>query len=118
MTWLAWLPLVLCLLAVSGMGLSAYGSKRWTDATWMLTRMLESARTYATARSAPVARFDSRELEGLPAPVQRYFRAALQQGHPIISALTIEIGGAFNMSATAEQWKRFTSRQRVETRER
>jgi hypothetical protein len=47
--------------------------------------------------------------------VQRYFRAVLKEGQPIVCALTIEMVGAFNMSTAAEQWKPFTSRQRVAT---
>ena len=65
------------------------------------------------------ARFDARfyvnELDGLPAPVQRYFRAVLTDGQPIIAAATIEMIGTINMSATAAQWKPFTSHQRVVT---
>jgi hypothetical protein len=60
-------------------------------------------------------RYDARELEGLPAPVQRYFRAVLKDGQPIITAVTIDMAGRFNMSPTGEQWKPFTSRQRVIT---
>jgi len=67
------------------------------------------------ATSLPT-RYDVRELEGLPAPVQRYFRAVLQDGQPIITAITIDIAGTFNMSPTGEQWKPFTSHQRVVTR--
>ena len=63
-----------------------------------------------------VARYDARELLGLPAPVQRYFRAALTDGQALISAVSIGHAGTFNMSATAEQWKPFTSQQRVITR--
>jgi hypothetical protein len=48
--------------------------------------------------------------------VQRYFRAVLKDGQPIITAVTIDLAGTFNMSPTAEQWKPFTSRQRVTTR--
>jgi len=48
--------------------------------------------------------------------VQRYFRAVLTDGQPIIGAATIEMAGTMNMSATAEQWKPFTSHQRVVTR--
>ena len=48
-------------------------------------------------------------------PVQRYFRAVLKDGQPIIAAATIELGGTINMSATGEQWKPFTSQQRVVT---
>ena len=71
MAWLLWLGLVLCLLAVAAVGLCALGSKRWTDSTRTLTRRLESARVDDKSQSPFPARFDSRELEGLPAPVQR-----------------------------------------------
>ena len=77
MTWLLSLGLVLSLLAVADFGLSVYGSKRWTDTTRTLTRRLEAARIDEKAQSPSRVRFDSRELEGLPAPVQRYFRAVL-----------------------------------------
>ena len=116
MTWLLWLGLVLCLLAVAAVGLSACGSNRWTDATRTLTRRLEAARIDEKVRPPSPALFDSRELEGLPAPVQRYFRAVLKDGQPIIAAVTVELVGTFNLSATGEQWKPFISRQRVVTR--
>jgi hypothetical protein len=103
-------------VVITAVGLSAYGSKQWTDSIRALIRSLEAARIDEQARSASPARFDSRELEGLPAPVQRYFRAVLKEGQPIVSALTIDMAGTFNMSATAAQWKPFTSRQRVVTR--
>jgi hypothetical protein len=61
-------------------------------------------------------RYDSRELEGLPTPVQRYFREVLKEGQPLIAAATVELSGTFNMSASGEQWKPFTSRQMVVTR--
>ena len=116
MPWLLWLGLVLCLLVVAAVGISAYGSKRWTDATLRLTRGLDAARIDARVNPPPPTRYDSRELEGLPAPVQRYFRAVLKEGQPVIAAATVELAGTFNMSATDEQWKPFTSRQRVVTR--
>ena len=47
----------------------------------------------------------ARELEGLPAPVQRYFRAVLTDGQPIIARVTVELAGAFNMSAAGERRK-------------
>jgi hypothetical protein len=120
MTWLLWLGLALCLLAVAvtvaGVGLSIYGSKRWTDTIRTLTGQLESARIDKRAQLPSPARYDARELEGLPAPVQRYFRAVLKHGQPIITAVTIDMAGTFNMSATGEQWKPFTSRQRIAKR--
>jgi hypothetical protein len=116
MTWLVWLVLILCLLAVAAVGLSAYGAKRWTEATRTLTASLEASRIAETLRPASQRRFDARELEGLPAPVQRYFRAVLKEGQPIIAAATVELAGTFNLSATGEQWKPFTSAQRIITR--
>jgi hypothetical protein len=117
MTWLLWLGLVLCILAVAAVGLSAYGERRWADAMQALQGNLEAGRIDGRRNGAtPPARFDARELEGLPAPVQRYFRAVLKDGQPIITAVTIDIAGSFNMSPIGEQWKPFTSRQRVITR--
>ena len=115
MTWPLWLGLLLVFLALTAAGVFAYGSNRWTDAMRVLGRSLEAARTDRKTPSALPAHFDSHELDNLPAPVQRYFRAVLKEGQPIISALTIEMVGTFNMSAAAEHWKPFTSRQRVAT---
>jgi len=116
MTWLLWIGLVLSLLAIAAVGLSAYGTKRWTESMRMLTGRLEAGRINEKVRTPSPARFDSRELEGLPAPVQRYFRAVLKEGQPIIAAVTVELAGTFNLSATEERWKPFTSRQRIVAR--
>lgn len=64
---------------------------------------------------APLS-YDPRELDGLPAPVQRYFRTVLKEGQPFVAAVSIEHTGTFNMSKTGEQWAPFTSTQRVITR--
>ena len=37
----------------------------------------------------------------------------LTDGQPIIAAATIQMTGTMNMSASAEQWKPFSSRQRA-----
>ena len=113
MTWLLWLGLVLCVLAVVAVGLSVFGAKRWTDATQTLTAGLEAARLDEKGRPTFPTRYESRELAGLPAPVQRYFRAVLKEGQPIIAAVTLEHVGTFNLSPTDEQWKPFTSQQRI-----
>jgi hypothetical protein len=68
------------LVALAAAALSAYGSKLWVDRVRALTRQLEVARIDEKHGSGLPARFDSRELEGLPGPVQRYFRAALTEG--------------------------------------
>ena len=117
MTSVLWLGLAVGVLAVAGVaagGLSALGSKRWADRMAALGRGLESDRD-GEAEEPPPPHYDAHELEGLPAPVQCYFRAVLKDGQPIVSAVTIEMAGTINMSATAEQWKPFTSKQRVVT---
>ena len=97
---------VVMALLVSGLG--ALGARRWARATRVIHDRLEALRL----PGAP-ARYDPREIEGLPAPVQRYFRAVLTPGQPMVTALTLEHTGRFNMSPAGEQWKPFTSRQRV-----
>lgn len=116
MTWLPWIGLGLCLVAACALGLAAYGAQRWDSAMLALTQRLDASRPAETARPRPTTRYDSRELDGLPAPVQRYFRAVLKQGQPIIEAVTLEHVGMFNMSSAGEQWKPFASTQRVVTR--
>jgi hypothetical protein len=85
-----------------------YGSRRWESATKEMHAKLEAARR-------PIGRktYSPDELIGLPAPVQKYFRAVLKDGQPIVSAVYVEHSGTFNMSDTGEKWKRFTSTQRV-----
>lgn len=110
MAWMKWLGILLVTLTVLAVGLMAYGSWRWNESTQALLARLEAAR-----EPHAVVRYDARELDGLPAPVQRYFQAALTDGQAIIAAVSIQHAGTFNMSATAEQWKPFTSQQRVIT---
>ena len=115
MTLLLWLGIALGGLVALAMGLGAVGGARWARMIRTHTTQLESGSVDARGRLPSPARFDPRELEGLPAPVQRYFRAVLTDGQPIIAAATLEMAGTINLSATAEQWKPFTSRQRVVT---
>lgn len=85
-----------------------YGSSRWAARTQALRSELVAARVPITARA-----IDFAELEGLPAPVQRFFRAVLKEGGPLIAAVHLRHTGTFNMSEAAEQWKAFTSDQQV-----
>jgi hypothetical protein len=111
MTWIKWLGWAVLLIALAWAALAALGSSRWGAATRALEAQLEAA------RGAPaVKRYDMRELEGLPPPVQRYFRTVLTDGQPIVGAARVDHVGTFNMGETTDQWKPFTSRQRVVTR--
>jgi len=111
--WLiVWSALALVVLAIALIGLVAYGRARWVAATQALLERLEAARLPAKA-----SRYDAREVEGLPAPVQRYFRAVLKDGQAIVTAVTVQHAGTFNVTALGgrERWMAFTSEQRVLT---
>jgi hypothetical protein len=112
MTWLIWLFLVVAALALIFVGLNVVGAMRWTGATQAILARLEAKRLHASPE-----RYDPREIEGLPAPVQRYFSTVLTPGQSIVTAATLEHTGSFNLSPTGEQWKPFTSRQRVIVRQ-
>jgi hypothetical protein len=108
-----WLTVVIIVLALAACVATAaiYGASRWESETRDLRARLEAARVRLQPRV-----FDAHEIETLPAPVQRYFRAALTEGQPLVAAASVEHVGTFSMSETAEQWKPFTSTQRVVTR--
>jgi hypothetical protein len=103
----------LSIVFVAAVALAAavlYGRYRWESGTRELRAGLEAGR-----RPVEPKTFDVHELEGLPAPVQRYFRTALQDAQPMIAAVTVEHAGTFNMGENADNWKKFTSTQRVIT---
>lgn len=110
MKWLTWLGAAIAMVALLFAALSVVGAMRWRGLTDGLYARIEAVR-----ESPTVARYDTRELEGLPTPVQRYFRAALAGGAPIVTAATVEHTGTFNVGEDADQWKPFTSKQRVVT---
>lgn len=115
MVWVEGLLIALAVVAVGVVALGAigaFGASRWAARTQALNERLEAAR-----RPLSPARYDAaRELEGLPAPVQRYFRTVLTDGQPLVAAATVEHRGTFDIGEGAPRWKPFTSRQRVVAR--
>ena len=100
------------LLAALGLlTLPLLGGYRWNRRTREWLVRLESSRESV---QPPTVSFG--ELDGLPSPVQRYFRAALEDGQPFVSAADVEHAGSFNMRQSGERWTPFTSVQRVVTR--
>ncbi len=108
MAWIAWPLLAIAVLAATLLFFVRYGALRWAVSTQDLLYELETAR-----RWTPTRRYDVRELDGLPAPVQRYFRAALKDGQPMVAAVTIEQSGSMDLSRSSTRWRPFTARQRV-----
>ena len=97
-------------IAASMVAALGYGAYRWQAETNAMHARLDAGRLPIR----PTV-YHASELIGLPAPVQRYFRAALTEGQPMIAAVRIAHTGTFNMSLTERQWKPFSSTQRVIT---
>jgi hypothetical protein len=93
-------------------GLNEYGRSRWATATKTLLQNLGAGRMPARALY-----YHASELAGLPAPVQRYFLAVLNDGQKVVKAVTVRHTGTFNVTGleTHERWMPFTSEQYVVT---
>ncbi len=98
---------LLALPAVYGIA-AAYGAAQWAARTRDLRARLDAVRVPVEEQTV-----DFSELEGLPGPVQRYLSAVLTEGQPVVTGVTLQHTGTFNMSATGAQWKPFTSAQWV-----
>lgn len=64
------------------------------------------------------ASYSSLELEGLPEPVQRYFKTVLTKDQSLVRRVRIKHSGTFNMGQADDNWQPFTSEQVVVTRPR
>jgi len=111
MTWWQSTAVAGGMLALAVALLTAIGRDRWRRDTGALLRRLQQQR-----KVPQPMRFDMRELEGLSAPVQRFFRAALSDGAPMVTAVTLIHTGSFNLGEQADRWRPFASTQQVVTR--
>ncbi len=102
---------LLLLLALFTASAFLLGEMKWRGLRTVLRDKMEAARLPA----APQV-YDPREIQGLPAPVQRYFQAALTEGQPMVEAVDVKHEGTFNVSETGKWWRPFKSTQRVVTR--
>jgi hypothetical protein len=108
--WMKWIVLVTVLLiALIGLA-SLYGRYQWRLGTDRLRNQLARGQKNIQPKI-----YDPKELEVLPAPVQRFFRAVLKDGQPIVAAVNLSQRGLFNMSETENKWSPFTATQLVTT---
>jgi uncharacterized protein DUF6920 len=99
----------LALVAVL-IGAWIYRPYRWNAGTQGLRARLGAARVPVRPRT-----IDFCELEGLPAPVGRYFRAVLEEGRPMVAGVRVRHTGTLNMGESTDQWRTFVSDQKVVT---
>lgn len=108
--WMKWIAIIGVLIIVS-FGIAAiYGSYRWQLDTDKLHAKLVSGQQIIQPKI-----YDQKELEGLPAPVQRFFKTVLKDGQAIVAAVKLSQQGQFNMSETEDKWSPFTATQFVIT---
>jgi len=100
-------------LAALFVAVQCYGAWRWAGTTRELVARLNAGRVATSAAS-----YNTAEIADLPAPVKRFFCAALTDGQQIVTQVTIVQTGMFNVSATAVLWKPFTATQHFTTRRR
>ncbi len=102
-------------LAVSALALVAVLMGTWLYGSYLRNAGTQGLRARLGAARVPVRprTIDFRELEGLPAPVGRYFRAVLEEGRPMVAGVRVRHTGTFNVGETSDQWKPFASDQRV-----
>jgi hypothetical protein len=102
--WIQWIAMIGVLIIVC-IGLAAiYGSYRWQSDTDRLRAKLTGGRQ----KIKPLI-YDPKEIEDLPAPVQRFFRTVLKDGQAIVAAVKLSQQGQFNMSETEAKWSPFTA---------
>jgi hypothetical protein len=91
--------------ALVGAGVLGMAATRWRTATDAMR-----VRLRGTARPQPATAFTERELDTVPAPVARYFRAALKDGQPMVTHARITWAGEFNSGQPgADSWAPFTA---------
>jgi hypothetical protein len=99
---------VLTALAAGVSGALVYGAARWQGDTRKLRARMDAARLPARP-----ARYDERDVESLPPPVRRYFRAVLSDGQPMIAATRLSQEGQFLLNEKKEKWGPFQATQAV-----
>ncbi|WP_431299706.1 DUF6920 family protein [Tabrizicola sp. BL-A-41-H6] len=109
MVWLKWAIVGLAGLAAVWVVLGLVGLWRWQARTAGLVSALEGQRV-----AVGPAHYDPAMLAGLPAPVERFFRAALTPGQAMVRSVRMAHVGTFNMGSGVDTWKPFTSEQWVE----
>lgn len=98
----------------TGLGLAAVGvtGVAWSEARWRSSSNQLARDLLTPARDRPSTVDLTREANGLPAVVARYFRAALHDGQPVIARAHVRWRGEFNMGKPGrDNWRPFTAEQ-------
>jgi hypothetical protein len=101
-----WLIIIAISLLIAIVTILIFGNVHWRNNTKVLRQRLNPAN-----RPIQPIVYDRRELENLPAPVQRYFEAVLTPGQAMIVKMQAFHTGQFSLSDSQPQWVPFHSEQ-------
>jgi hypothetical protein len=96
--------LVVALVVLSLAAVIAFADYRWRSQSAALVEQLERG-----VAAAPRFVYSPAELEGLPAPVVRYFREVLRDGQPLVRSGRLVQKGEFLVRPTPDGWRPFTA---------
>lgn len=91
---------VVVIAAAIGVGL--WGARRWERAT-----RAALDRLHTSPAATDTSRYHAHELDGLPAPVQRYFRRVLRDGQRRVARVRWEQSGRFLVREAPPAWTTF-----------
>jgi hypothetical protein len=104
--WIQWIAIIGVSIVVC-LGVAAiYGSYRWQSDTDKLRTKLTNGQQEIKPKI-----YDQKEIEGLPDPVQRFFRAVLKDGQAIVSTVKLSQIGEFTLNERSDKWNKFTATQ-------
>jgi hypothetical protein len=101
-----WLVIISALILI-GIGIAVIYSKN----RWRINTDTRRAKLASGQQIIKPSFYTEAELEGLPTPVQRFFRKVLNNGQPIITTVKLTQQGQFNMGETEAKWSPFTATQ-------
>jgi len=87
-----------------------YASDRWKSETNKLRVKMTNGQQPVQPKT-----YDSKEIAGLPEPVQRFFKTVLKEGQEIVAKVEFLQKGQFNMNEKLDKWNNFTATQLVVT---
>jgi hypothetical protein len=104
--WIKWITITGVLILVSFSIAAIYGSYRWQSNTDKLRTKLIGGRQTIQPQI-----YGQKEIEDLPAPVQRFFQTVLKDGQAIMAAVKLTQQGQFNLNEMKDKWSKFTATQ-------
>jgi hypothetical protein len=108
--WIQWIATVSVLIIICSGLAAVYGRYRWQLETDRLRTKLTNGR-----RTIEPEIYNPKEIEDLPAPVQRFFKTVLKDGQAMVTAVKLSQQGQFNLNETESKWSPFTATQLVMT---